>query len=44
MLVYIHNNPCAKGWNLAETPEEYAHSSAQNYMRGIGRYSVDILQ
>jgi len=43
-LNYIHNNPCAKGWNLAETPEEYAHSSAQNYAERVGGYPVDILR
>ena len=30
-LNYIHNNPCNKGWKLAEKPEEYRYSSARFY-------------
>lgn len=41
-LNYIHNNPCNKGWHLAESPEKYEHSSASNYILGTGKYKVDI--
>lgn len=30
-LTYIHNNPLAKNWRLAETPEDYQFSSAKFY-------------
>ena len=30
-LNYIHNNPCNKGWQLAEKPEKYRYSSARFY-------------
>jgi len=43
-LAYIHNNPCAKGWNLSELPEKYQHSSAKNYILGKGFYPVDVLR
>ncbi len=33
-LDYIHNNPCAKKWNLCNSPVEYLHSSAQYYITG----------
>ena len=42
-LNYIHNNPCAKGWNLGSTPEDFLHSSAKNYLLGKGVYDVDII-
>ena len=42
-LNYIHNNPCAKHWKLAKSPEEYLYSSARNYLAGQGIYPVDIL-
>ncbi len=32
-LDYIHNNPCAKKWRLAERPEDYPYSSARFYIR-----------
>ena len=32
-LDYIHNNPCNKGWRLAEKPEGYRYSSARFYFR-----------
>lgn len=31
-LDYIHSNPCRSNWNLVETPEEYAWSSARLYL------------
>jgi REP element-mobilizing transposase RayT len=34
-LIYIHNNPLAKGWQLAETPADYPYSSARFYDRGV---------
>jgi REP element-mobilizing transposase RayT len=34
VLNYLHNNPCAKKWNLANSPEEYIYSSAQFYLQG----------
>lgn len=43
-LNYIHNNPCNKGWNLVQMPEEYKHSGARNYLFGDGLYSIDILR
>ena len=37
----MHNNPLKGKWNLAKTPEEYAHSSAAFYFFGKqGRLSV----
>jgi REP element-mobilizing transposase RayT len=33
-LNYIHNNPVSKKWKLAETPEDYIHSSAKYYLTG----------
>jgi len=42
-LNYIHNNPCQKKWNLADTPENYPYSSASNYIFGQGLYDVDVL-
>ena len=33
-LAYIHNNPVAKGWRLAEDRTAYAYSSACYYDRG----------
>jgi putative transposase len=32
VLNYIHNNLCAKKWNLANSPEQYIYSSAQFYL------------
>lgn len=41
-LDYIHSNPCTGKWNLADVPENYAHSSAGYYATGIpGIYPVD---
>ena len=34
-LEYIHNNPIAKKWQLAERRDEYAYSSACFYDRGV---------
>ena len=39
-LNYIHNNPCALKWGLAERPEDYVHSSSSNYINGNGIYDV----
>jgi REP element-mobilizing transposase RayT len=33
-LNYIHNNPCAGKWNLADSPIHYVHSSASFYISG----------
>ena len=41
-LNYIHNNPCSGKWNLADSPENYVHSSAGFYYRGVqGIFAVD---
>jgi REP element-mobilizing transposase RayT len=40
-LDYIHNNPCRGKWNLADSPVDYTHSSAQFYIAGEqGVYEV----
>ena len=40
-LNYIHNNPCAGKWKLADSPSHYPHSSALFYMNGkMGNYPV----
>jgi hypothetical protein len=40
-LDYIHKNSCRGKWNLANSPEEYKHSSAYFYATGIqGIYPV----
>jgi len=40
-LNYIHNNPCAGKWKLADSIIHYPHSSALFYMNGkIGNYPV----
>jgi REP element-mobilizing transposase RayT len=31
-LIYIHNNPCSKKWNLSAHPSQYIHSSAFYYI------------
>jgi hypothetical protein len=33
-LIYMHNNPCAGKWNLAEDITKYEHSSARFYISG----------
>lgn len=38
-LNYIHNNPLAKHWKLAEDPCEYRYSSASYYEANDNRYS-----
>ncbi len=38
-LNYIHNNPIAKHWRLASSPEEYKYSSAQFYKNGENNFS-----
>ncbi len=41
-LDYIHWNPCSGKWNLAPSPEEYVHSSAGFYFKGVqGIFAVD---
>ncbi len=41
-IEYIHNNPVAKKWHLAESRAEYAYSSACFYDRGVTpRVEVD---
>ena len=42
-LNYIHNNPCTPRWRQAERPEDYRHSSASNYINGLGVYDVDLI-
>ena len=40
-LVYIHNNPCAGKWKLAEDILRYPYSSASFYISGKnGKYEV----
>lgn len=34
-MKYIHNNPLAERWNLAQEPTEYKYSSAKFYEKGI---------
>ena len=41
-LDYIHWNPCTGKWNLAACPEDYVHSSARFYYKGLqGIFAVD---
>ena len=41
-LNYIHNNPCSGKWHLADYPENYMHSSAGFYDKGVqGFFAVD---
>ena len=41
-LDYIHWNPCSEKWYLARCPEEYLHSSASFYYKGVqGFFAVD---
>jgi REP element-mobilizing transposase RayT len=42
-LNYIHKNPCQEKWQLANSPEEYLYSSAQNYTSGHGKYAIDLV-
>jgi hypothetical protein len=40
-LDYMHNNPCVGKWQLAATPIDYMHSSAQFYLTNVqGIYPV----
>jgi REP element-mobilizing transposase RayT len=39
-LNYIHNNPCAERWKLANKPYEYLHSSARFYDGDKNGYRV----
>ncbi|MFI5129647.1 MAG: hypothetical protein ACHQFX_06640 [Chitinophagales bacterium] len=41
-LNYIHNNPCAGKWKLADDPIHYPHSSASFYI--CGRQSVYVVK
>ena len=34
LVEYIHNNPCQPHWTLAQSPEDYAWSSARYYLLG----------
>ena len=41
-LDYIHWNPCSGKWNLAPCPDEYLHSSAGFYFKGVqGIFPID---
>jgi REP element-mobilizing transposase RayT len=41
-LDYIHWNPCTGKWNLTDHPENYMHSSAGFYYKGIqGIFVID---
>ena len=41
-LDYIHWNPCTGKWNLATCPEDYLHSSAGFYYKGVkGIFAID---
>jgi REP element-mobilizing transposase RayT len=41
-LNYIHNNPCCGKWQLADCPENYLHSSAGFYYKGLqGTFKTD---
>ncbi|MDA3839849.1 MAG: transposase [Patescibacteria group bacterium] len=42
-LNYIHKNPCNKHWRLADSPENFKHSSASNYTLGKGHYDIDVM-
>lgn len=42
-LNYIHRNPCTEKWQLADLPERYPHSSADNYASGKGVCEIDFL-
>jgi putative transposase len=37
-LDYIHNNPIAEKWKLADLPENYKYSSAKFYLDGIDEF------
>lgn len=37
---YIHNNPVAKNWRLAVSPEAYRFSSASFYENGIDEFCI----
>lgn len=43
-LEYIHNNPCAKHWNLSNSPENYKYSSTSNYLLWTWVYDIDLIQ
>ena len=39
-LMYIHNNPISKKWQLADYPENYYWSSARFYETGIDDFGI----
>jgi len=40
-LQYIHANPCAGKWNLADDPSHYIHRSVFYYISGrVGVYAI----
>ena len=40
-LDYMHANPCSGVWHLAQSPQDYQHSSAKFYLTGTqGTYPV----
>lgn len=39
-IEYIHNNPVAKNWKLAETREAYKFSSAEFYYTGKDEFNI----
>jgi REP element-mobilizing transposase RayT len=39
-LDYIHNNPVAKHWRLAPSPEDYRFSSAPYYIYGLDEFGI----
>ena len=41
-LNYIHANPCRGKWHLADSPENYKHSSAKYYMQEAKGYYSSI--
>ncbi len=42
-LNYIHNNPCSGKWNLADSEENYIHSSAGFYSSGIQGFFLSMI-
>ncbi|MBK7958232.1 MAG: hypothetical protein IPK03_09000 [Bacteroidetes bacterium] len=39
-MEYIHHNPLAGKWNLAESPEDYLWSSANYYAHGLDPFGI----
>ncbi|MBI4665795.1 MAG: transposase [Nitrospinae bacterium] len=42
-LEYIHNNPLAKKWRLCDRPENFAWSSARDYLGQSGPLPVEVV-